>query len=797
MSIPGWYRPIDFNADISHPEDYIPMLNDFSSILTRRKGQSDQEDESEYSEESEDDFELMESDILTGHFKKSSYKSKRGNRTYKYTEELSSLIGKANEAYLSGKFEKAANMLLQVIHKEPRVPEAYATLGIVYESLKEYDKSLKILVLGAYFDRKKEHEKWRNVYHKAKEYDNEDIAVYCLSRLIHFKSEKEAAYDERSKIFFKQGNLLRAYFDLKALYNMRSDDADVLLRYCRVLIARDNKSKAIQVLDEYFERLVDYFSTFHGEAEVEGPEWDDDVISLLCSLLLERGDLEEVSAIVQTLSRRLPLVELSLETRVICGIADFKQGNHSYAESMFSDLFQLDPNKYLDLWIRIIDAYLDEGNMERAMEIVVQIEESLKRESARLLHRKALCLKSSDVNEALILLERAVDMNPKSIEWTALLGEWYREQGDLEKALETLETQVSLTQEEIGTSGERSRKKYKRSKKEYPLNTTNVKICKLKADLSSQNGEFKQLLDDSLEILQQTLESLKEDVSIRKETLRNPPEIVHDIDFLDLVLIVCKALNYFEDHNSAISILEFILQFSVPDDPALKEAVASAFFQLRFLLIGVAFNKKDFSLSMRHFKQAIAQFSDILYDTESMNLFGKLLQKLGMTEKRKRYIYRLLKAHPDCTHLLLLAAHGCLLKRAFKLALIHYEKAFQVAPYQPVVVLFNGIASCLRATNMYVENRHEHVLRAFECMHIYEQMWTMEESSDQLVEACYNMAVVFQMLELNHFAVKYYTKVLCENTVLVHESAHNLSIIYRQSGAFDLARDVLLQYFQV
>ena len=71
-------------------------------------------------------------------------------------------------------------------------------------------------------------------------------------------------------------------------------------------------------------------------------------------------------------------------------------------------------------------------------------------------------------------------------------------------------------------------------------------------------------------------------------------------------------------------------------------------------------------------------------------------------------------------------------------------------------------------------------------------------------ETHYNLGRAFQELKMNHLAVAQYTKAisLAENSKklassclnVTKEAAHNLVLIYKQSGAFDLALEIMLKH---
>jgi general transcription factor 3C polypeptide 3 (transcription factor C subunit 4) len=91
-------------------------------------------------------------------------------------------------------------------------------------------------------------------------------------------------------------------------------------------------------------------------------------------------------------------------------------------------------------------------------------------------------------------------------------------------------------------------------------------------------------------------------------------------------------------------------------------------------------------------------------------------------------------------------------------------------------------------------NRHSVVIQAFSFLFRYYEL------SNRSSDASYNVARAFHQLELYHLAVPYYKQALepptCDTppTTFVREAAFNLALIYRKSGAPELARQLMIKH---
>ncbi len=79
------------------------------------------------------------------------------------------------------------------------------------------------------------------------------------------------------------------------------------------------------------------------------------------------------------------------------------------------------------------------------------------------------------------------------------------------------------------------------------------------------------------------------------------------------------------------------------------------------------------------------------------------------------------------------------------------------------------------------------------------QEYVMQRCNDQ--EAAYNLGRAAHQLELLHIAVPFYERALATQppidsgiTNLRREAAHNLVLIYRKTGAIELARQVMREH---
>jgi general transcription factor 3C polypeptide 3 (transcription factor C subunit 4) len=135
-----------------------------------------------------------------------------------------------------------------------------------------------------------------------------------------------------------------------------------------------------------------------------------------------------------------------------------------------------------------------------------------------------------------------------------------------------------------------------------------------------------------------------------------------------------------------------------------------------------------------------------------------------------------------------------------RLAIAEYLRAYAHVPKEPLVNLCLGLAYLHLANNRKTSDRQHVVMQSFSFLYQYFKL------RNKNMEATYNIARAFHQLGLVHLAVPYYERVLAmeddpdmkqTGESLKRETAFNLSLIYKASGSYSLARQVLHQYIVI
>jgi tetratricopeptide (TPR) repeat protein len=200
-------------------------------------------------------------------------------------------------------------------------------------------------------------------------------------------------------------------------------------------------------------------------------------------------------------------------------------------------------------------------------------------------------------------------------------------------------------------------------------------------------------------------------------------------------------------------------------------------------------------------------------------------------------VQRLYTVYSNSVPLCLWGAHELFGRKKYQDMMERYIDAFKLDPSQPLSALCLANALLYFAKNStFVKKKHLVLLKSFACFHRYRALRLLNDSSGRLQSIAYdadlppenkaigldqfecsiaqevlhNFGRFYQEVHLNHLAEKIYCKILTLESMrpkmrpgllagstvasVVKETAHNLAIIYRNSGANDLAFEVMREY---
>ncbi|RHY84141.1 hypothetical protein DYB35_001034 [Aphanomyces astaci] len=195
------------------------------------------------------------------------------------------------------------------------------------------------------------------------------------------------------------------------------------------------------------------------------------------------------------------------------------------------------------------------------------------------------------------------------------------------------------------------------------------------------------------------------------------------------------------------------------------------------------------------------------------NLFGHVINQTGVFSWHQKFLAKILRQYPKCYPAMVLAGLHSSASDSAQLAVGELTLAHLQRPEDPLALFCIGLSYLNMSMFRTVVDRQMTVAKAFAFFQLYQQTRFKQLEANAVgltsdlgqVESWYNIGRAYHQLELNHLAIAMYERVLryyegkdvAPEFQLCRETAYNLSLIYKQSGATDLASYLLHTYLTV
>lgn len=276
-------------------------------------------------------------------------------------------------------------------------------------------------------------------------------------------------------------------------------------------------------------------------------------------------------------------------------------------------------------------------------------------------------------------------------------------------------------------------------------------------------------------------------------------------------------------------------------ETSLAEHVKSLMLGLKYLSAGLFLRLGD---SERAYRCLRVPLSLNPYSFPLAHIMNGILNAQSYPGKAIKTMERLFDKHPSSLPLAMLLGHGCLVHQNYETAMVYYLRLHSALPPSPLLMLLLGVTKlqlALKKTNRF---RHHDLLVAFSFLFQYKELALQRAGKgvgagvaarsvpvlQAEQEACYNLGRAFQYVGLFYMARPEYERVLAiagmkrnvpeatpdaaaassaaasaiaaskaavPPSSLHAEAAHNLAIIYTQTGSPELARRLYAQYCRV
>eukprot|EP00698_Gefionella_okellyi_P021832 TRINITY_DN714_c0_g1_i2.p1 TRINITY_DN714_c0_g1~~TRINITY_DN714_c0_g1_i2.p1 ORF type:complete len:766 (+),score=172.16 TRINITY_DN714_c0_g1_i2:34-2298(+) len=713
-------------------------------------------------------------------------------------QEAQALLGQANDMYAAQNYERAVELLTEVIRLAPSNSHAYSTLGLIYEGLNDTNKAVQFYIFAAHLSR--DDSLWKRIGQLSLQINDLRQALYCFKRALRINPQDLESMWERSQIFIKMQLPRRAIDSLLMLLSRHPGDSTVRVELAKLYLSLHQAPIGISILEWLIpEEFLGHPPTPCPDDTIAVPPPDYvpslnmDSVHVLAELYEANKQFEQTIYMLQHLQlyqrRQDPPQELPVELIISYGVAETNLGLVDEAERHFAVLSEAhyDVATYGDLYLYVAEAYMAVQQYARALEVLNKLLSTVEYDAPAVWLKAATCTeKLGREDDAISAYQKVVERVPGNGPACVALMRLYGNRS-ARYALEFLEEQMPDDGVLQVTGSDGMQLLYMKAELHYKLDDRDEFVTTAQALLSSVVKRRRRRGPHSD---RETAEDYGEDQPADDATTF--AALVEQFGEQVLVGLLQRTVKILASTDRAREAQQLVTRTvaHAKIDEALKE-------DLRLMAVSVALDLSDYAGAYESVKVVCAKRPDDLLMWELLNdISARMNMDLDV-----KLLTRMLIRHPNSLPVLILAGNFGFLGGYLRLAMGEYLYALESLPTEPLLHLLMGCCYLTRVMAKGVTDRHFVVMQAFAYMFKYAQLREYNQ------EACYNLGRAFHQMSIFHLAVYFYERALkCApapmsagsgETDLTTETALNLYSILMASDSKDLARDLMEKYLVI
>ncbi len=812
---------LKWNSDIT--VRYIDgkiSFNELADIMENTDNKEDSIDSTDVDNNQESGLafekELIESENRNRK-KKSSNKSKgmattssgsQGSRPRRrLPRDLQGLVGEANMMFARGDHEEAIKMSMEVIRLSPNSPEPFQTLGMIYEEMGDESKAFQFLLIAAYLC-PSDGDNWIKVAEMANEQQNTKLAIACFSKAIKVFPNNINLHFERCQLYEKVGDMKKALEGYENLMKaLQPSDGELALQLAKDIVKiqynSGNISQAINVIEAALEKHNSFVTSEEVNVYIELLITNQQYIEALiafrkyCGVRIYSGDNECNQLNDEILSKydiTIHLIYLvlpiDLRTKLIVTLINLRC--LLSVDELLSAVLTESPDEIGDLYLDIIDAFMKIELYEKAKFIVAKLVDSEVYNVAHVWFRYAKCLKETEeIDASIIAYSTVVRLAPNHFEARLMLSRLLLSVGKEKEALEIASQCDSESEIDLDLLLMRCKLLY--SQELWSDFSIAARILLLSDMIYlKHHKELSTMITSTTHRTRiEALRDVHRDLGLSDDDWQPPKYIgnsIHSEELIEIFVKLCYTLLYkLHDYDEAVKIA-----FSAYTSTSFsnKEEV------IDFYAMMCCYVSKNMLYTYPLIKALINRN---LKNNQIWNIFCPVMSRFYQDLRHNRFCIRLFIKNPENIALAYFNGHNALMSGSYKHALAEYVSVLKECPKDPFAAFSVALAFVHLASQKFTSNRHSIVIQLCAFLDLYLEL------RGECQESLYNVGRAFHQLGLVHNSVHFYRKALESNIEidakdkqvfdLRREISYNLSLIYRNSGANDLALEVLRQNF--
>ncbi|KAM1297718.1 hypothetical protein ACFX2F_024633 [Malus domestica] len=736
----------------------------------------------------------------------SAKKGRQEDLTGASMEEIMEAMNYANLHYAFGRFEEAVPILSEVVKKAPNLPDSYHTLGIIHDNLGNELDALNCYRIAAFLT-PRDPALWELFFDRFNKQGNSHDSIYCLSRAISADPENMNLKFDRASLYVKLGDYQKAVASYEQIVQACPDNVEALKTGAIMYERCGQQERSIQILEDY---LINHPT-----------EADLSVVNLLASILMENNSHKEALQHIE----HAQLVfcsekEMPLAMTIKAGICHAYLGNMEKAKSIFSALDEKSADN-ADLIAKVAKSYMSLGHHSSVLKYYLMLKGNVEFNNGFIIMKIAQChLSLNDRVQAILCFYEALKTLEDDIEARLTLAFILVEEAREDEAILLLSPPKNLGHMDHQTD---------KSEPWWCNGKVKLKLC----NIYRAKRMAKEFVDTIYHLVHESLsiESLQQ-----KNLLCISRPVAPASDLLKAARakkLLQKKAKVKEDKKAEAMAFGVDWQSDDSDDDPLEEKhkepplpdllkdkehngliidlltrnTSSVAEELRSLGAQIAYNTPD----PEHGVSCVKYIVDLHpYRNAAWKCYYKVISRLDDWYARH---YKFLRNKRDklrnCAPPSLISGHHFTKKSRHQDAAREYLEADKLLPENPLINLCVGTALINLSLGHRLQNRHQCVVQGLAFLHNNLQLCEFSQ------EAFYNVARAYHQVGIVTLAAWHYDKVLAmqvkdypmpklphekpesaENRKLGYcdlrrEAAYNLHLIYKKSGAVDLARTVL------
>ncbi|CAL5003385.1 unnamed protein product [Urochloa decumbens] len=782
---------------------------------------------------------------------------KKGTKN-KGSPEVIKKLGDATLLFAEEKFNEAIPILHEIVRTAPNLPDSYYLLGSIYSETGELDKAINFLMLAAYVS-PKDASLWKKLIPLAKKKEDASLARHCILKAMRADPEDVDLKYLCGDMYRNLRDYQKAaeiYEQIVRIY-----PANIAVRKVAAQMYREcgQIDKAINLLEDYvntqttnidwsvLDLLISLYLRNNAvnealkkieKARLQLRPQQKLPIQLQAKEVICHAYLGDVKH-AEIFLRDVHLEPSKDNTDVIKELASNLEtmGLHEYAVKFYLMIgnvanrndgsLRVDHKEMGSSYVKVAECYMVLGDKRNAISYFYKAIQSMKDNIHIRLTLSSLLIDEGKTDEAVTLLSppqnpelQSANAPDQQKPWWCdgkvkmQLAKTYYDKGNLEDFVDTIFHPILET-----LNVEYANRKVK-SMKKLPNTVLHERVKVLgepRPDSVFQGlrpvaspGEL-QKANRAKKLIEKRAasnEELKADDSRRTKQVPPIPGLLANMEHHQLVLNLCRTLALLQRYWDALQIINRTLKLG--NDVLTHDSKE----ELRSLGAQIAYRAPDPSHGFKYVRYVVQQHP---YSLSAWNSYYKVISRIeDRFPQHFKYLLRTREEKPDCIPPIIISGHRFTAISQHQSAARDYLEAYKLDPENPLINLCVGTALISLTLGFRLQNKNQCIVQAFAFLYRYLRLCGDSQ------EALYNVARAYHHIGLNTLAVVYYEKALaveeddhpipklpyeaglCAQDDLRpgycdvrREAAFNLHLIYKKSGATDLARRVLKTYCTV